>query len=58
VEKDSRYEQALDAIVAVGLILAFVYLGVKDVLSQQWVFIGLVGTGAGYGVWRFRKNGT
>jgi hypothetical protein len=49
-----HFTQALDAIVAIALILAFVYLGVTDTIQGQWTVIGLAGTGAGYGVWKAR----
>jgi hypothetical protein len=52
--KGDHFNQALDAIVAVTLILAFVYLGVAGTIEGQWAVIGLAGTGAGYGVWKAR----
>jgi len=55
MEGESKFEQALDAIVTVSLVMGFVYLGDQGTLGPQWVFLGLAGSGAGYGVWKWRS---
>lgn len=48
--------EVLDAVIAVVLILALVYLAVTGIISGQWAFLGLIGVGTGFGVWRLKLN--